>query len=93
LHRQSFLTVPDGVFIDRLLPWAKCVKKDADEVALAAYSHAVQALQNKDRNDVREQAALAFHPVPLVDGLLEHLEWTRGHSEDGVVRPATNRHC
>ena len=82
-----------GVFVDRLPPGAKCVKNDADEAALSAYMQSVQALQNKDRNDVREQAALVFHPVPLVDGLIEHLERARGHSEDGVVRPATNRDC
>ena len=82
-----------GVFVDRLPPGAKCVKNDADEMALAAYIHAVRVLQNRDRQEVREQAALAFHPVPLVDGLLEHLQWTRGHSEDRVVRPATNRDC
>jgi hypothetical protein len=80
-----------GVFVDRLPPGAKCVKNDADAATLAAYIHAVQVLQTRDRKHVREQAALAFHPVPLVDGLLEHLERTRGHCEDGVVRPATNR--
>jgi hypothetical protein len=75
-----------GVFVDRLPPGAKCVKNDADEMALAAYIHAVQVLQTRDRKHVREQAALAFHPVPLVDGLLEHLERPRGHSEERIVR-------
>jgi hypothetical protein len=59
-----------GVFVDRLPPGAKCIKNDADEAALAAYMQSVQTLQNKDRKDVREQAALAFHPVPLVNGLV-----------------------
>jgi hypothetical protein len=75
-----------GIFVDRLPPGAKCVKNDADEAALAAYIHAVQVLQTRDREHVRERAASAFHPVPLVDGLLEHLERTRGHSEERIVR-------
>jgi len=33
-----------GVFVERLPPGATCVKNDADEMALAAYFRAVQAL-------------------------------------------------
>ncbi len=76
-----------GVCVDRLPPGAKCVKNDADEVALATFLDALQSLQNRERQEVREQAIAAFHPVSIVDGLLELLERTRRHSEDGVVRP------
>ncbi|MFN4261477.1 MAG: glycosyltransferase [Gemmataceae bacterium] len=76
-----------GVFVERLPPGAKCVKNDADEVSLGTFLDALQSLQNRERQEVREQAIAAFHPVPIVNGLLEQLERTRRHSEDGVVRP------
>ncbi|MFQ3651956.1 MAG: hypothetical protein SNJ75_16660, partial [Gemmataceae bacterium] len=76
-----------GVFVDRLPPGAKCVKNDADEAALVAFVERLQSLQNWDRQQVRESAASAFHPVAIVDGLLEQLERTRRHSEEGGVRP------
>jgi hypothetical protein len=41
-----------GVFVERLLPGAKCVKNDANEFVLAAYIHAVQVLQTRDRQRV-----------------------------------------
>ncbi len=43
-----------GVFVDRLPPGAKCVKNDADEVALATFLDALQSLQNRERQEVRE---------------------------------------
>jgi hypothetical protein len=76
-----------GVFVDRLPPGAKCVKNDADEAALAAFIHALQSVQNRDRRQVREESATAFHPVWIVDGLLKQLQGVRGHSEERAVRP------
>jgi hypothetical protein len=76
-----------GVCVDRLPPGAKCIKNDADEVALAAFIHALEAAQNKDRRQVREESATAFHPVWIVDGLLKQLQGVCGHSEEGAVRP------
>lgn len=76
-----------GVFVDRLPPGAKCIKNDADAVALAAFLDALQSLQIRDRMHVRESAASAFHPVVIVDGLLKQLEGARRHSEEGAARP------
>ena len=75
-----------GIFVNRLPPGAKCIKNNADEAALAAYIHAVQVLQTRDRKHVREQAALAFHPVPIINGLLEQLDQARSRAESDSVQ-------
>ena len=75
-----------GVFVERLPPGVKCVKNNADEAALAAYIHAVRVLQTRDRKHVREQAAAAFHPVPIINGLLEQLDQARNRAESDSVQ-------
>ena len=74
-----------GLFVDRLPPGAQCVQNDADKAALEAYLHAIQVVQTLDRKRVHGLASQAFHPAPIVDGLIATLDQIRSESEGGTV--------
>jgi hypothetical protein len=61
---RSSTTASNG--LNRRPSELKGAADNADKAARATYVPAEQVLQTRERNDVRVQAAAAFHPVLLV---------------------------
>ncbi len=68
-----------GVFVDRLPPGAKCVKNDADEVALATFVEGIRRGMEMRRDAVRTSAAEAFATERIVDQVVAVLERNRSY--------------
>ncbi|MFO0799681.1 MAG: hypothetical protein U0804_19600 [Gemmataceae bacterium] len=66
-----------GVFVERLPPGAKCVKNDADEVALATFVEGIRRVQQTDRHLVRAAASEVFATARILDQVLEALGTAR----------------
>lgn len=66
-----------GVFVERLPPGAKCVKNDADEVALATFVEGIRRGMEMRRDAVRTSAAEAFATERIVDQVVAVLERNR----------------
>ena len=74
-----------GVFVDRLPPGAKCVKNDADEVALATFVEGIRRGLEMTRDAVRTSASSAFGMDRIVDQIVAVLETARSYDSAGLV--------
>ncbi|MBM4023333.1 MAG: DUF1552 domain-containing protein [Planctomycetes bacterium] len=63
-----------GVFVDRLSPGAKCVKNDADEMALGVFVKGIQRGLEMRQDVVRASVAEAFATERIVDQVVAALE-------------------
>jgi hypothetical protein len=70
-----------GVFVDRLPSGAKCVKNDADEVALATFVERIQRIQQTDRHSVRAAASEVFGTEHIAGQIIEALATARSRGQ------------